>query len=153
MSVTLTASAEAVVLVEYGLFHLYDDAYLQDEQLPLPTPVSAGTGWIAISAGATDERVQVRLEVWDGAPTAPEDTELQVEVTFTATSGHVQLWSVAMGPASPGADSLVLGPTGQYTVRVSSWGRERAARMYAEDPVALITGDHVVERYLLQFWL
>lgn len=152
MPAQLILSSEAVVLVEYGLFYLYDDAYLQEETPPLPAPVSAGTGWIALSAGATDERVQVQLEAWSESPDAPTNAELQTEVAFTAPSGHVRLWSVTMGPSAPEAEAVVLGPPGLYTARISSWGRQQAADIYAADPTSLLTGDRIVERYVLQFW-
>ncbi|QNP72214.1 hypothetical protein IAG44_24230 [Streptomyces roseirectus] len=140
-----TRTHEELILVERRLFGLMDvdtDTWPEGRH-PQDEPVTIHPGRIDFVSCAPDHRALVRLESWPTEPAEPEAQGDDDEIELP--SGHVQLWTLTMGP---GEGIFEVGPPGRYALRTTTEGCETALEL-------AMTGRPVpdgTERYVIRFW-
>ncbi|MCA2225627.1 hypothetical protein [Nonomuraea aurantiaca] len=150
----LVTAMEDIVSVEYGQFLFLDeDGSAGAKDAPSPWELGYDDDdWLQVtvngglvSTGYSDHKVQVRFELWDGAPDDPGDGNVR-EVEFSATSGRIRLAELVSHSDHAAFD------LGQ---QVTSW-KLRAILRELRDPDEVdwetegFPSD--LEVYCLQFW-
>jgi hypothetical protein len=141
---------ELDVLVANGIITLDDDA--GDQAAPGLNDLSewlfAGANTVvAVSAGLSDHRAAVTIEVWDGEPANEEEPwQSRADRRLRLDSGDLE---VKPGELPPFNQLLRVGPPGMYRLRGYVAGRDEIRRL---TPKPDLDANRGVERFLLQFW-
>ena len=141
---------ELDVLVANSVITLYDDGGAQtvpDLNDPGEWLFAGDNAVVAASAGLSDHRAAVTLEVWEDEPApAGEPWQARADRGLRLDSGDVE---VKPGELPPYNQLLRIGPPGRYHLRGYAAGRDDIRRL---TPKPDLDANRGVERFLLQFW-
>lgn len=144
------ARLELEVLVANGVITFIDDGGEQ-----LGPGLADVTEWlftgdnviVAASAGRSDHRALVAVEVWDGEPPAVgEPWRSRADRRVRLDSGDLE---VKPGEPPPYNQVLRVGPPGRYHLRGQVAGADELRRA---TPLPDLDANRGVERFLLQLW-
>src|SRR5436189_5393286 len=137
---------ELHVLIANGTFAIYDDAGEQivpDLNDPREWLFAGDNAIVASSAGHTDHRASLAMEICDGEPPDLDDAwEVRGHRTLRLDSGDLE---VKPGEPPPFTQILRVGPPGTYHLRGYSAGRDDIRRMTPNPDIYALCG---VERFL-----
>ena len=164
MSTRATLAWHTRVSANYQMFGLHDPTC--EESQNLATAMSGASrervGWSAnaviVEVAADLVGIDVRIELFDDAPTADDSADLVRDGQFEVPGGLISVLYSADEAFQLGVD-LPAGP-GTYGVRVCGYGRTRAKKLREEgvnpgdhaDTDAIVEALAGVERYRICLW-